>query len=96
MSKQAGYRRAPDDAVLVRPLDDITLIYHRPSGQTHMVVSPVPEIWGAMDPAVAMDADQVRERLALSYELDDAEEDMRAAIAAHLDEMAALGLVRRA
>ncbi len=96
MSKQTGYRRAPDDAVILRPLDDITLLYHRPSGQTHMVVSPVPEIWAAMDPATVMDADQVRERLALSYELDDAKEDMRAAIAAHLDEMAALGLVRRA
>ncbi|MGK2912054.1 MAG: HPr-rel-A system PqqD family peptide chaperone, partial [Sphingobium sp.] len=29
-------------------LDDIVLIYHRPSGQTHRVASPVPESLAAL------------------------------------------------
>lgn len=89
------YRREPDGAVVVRPLDGITLFYHRPSGQTHMVVSPVPEIFAAMDADAAIDVETVHDRLARSFDLGEAEA-ANAAIAAHLEEMAALGLVRRA
>jgi PqqD family protein of HPr-rel-A system len=82
--------------MIVRPLDDITLIYHRPSGQTHLTVSPVPEILdvmqafdGPMSPA------EIVGRLSERFDLGDPDE-AQAGVAAHLDELAALGLVRSA
>lgn len=82
------------DAMIVRALDDIVLIYHRPSGQTHMVASPVPEILAALGDT-ALGAGDVVAVLSAQFDMGDAAEAV-AAIAAHLDEMAALGLVRRA
>lgn len=95
MTAERRYRRDADDAVVVRPLDDISLLYHRPSGQTHMMVSPVPEIWAALDADAAMDVAALHDRLAQSFELGEADA-AHAAIARHLEELAALGLVRRA
>lgn len=85
------YRAEPDAALVVRPLDDIVLLYHRPSGQTHMVVSPVPEILQAL--RMGGDAAAVHDRLAHTHDLGPREEAI-AAIAAHLADMAAIGLVR--
>lgn len=78
--------------MIVQALDDITLIYHRPSGQTHMVVSPVPEILAAMGPD-ALSIDEVLSTLSGAFEIGDPVEALPI-IAAHLDEMAAIGLVR--
>lgn len=87
------FRAEPADALIVRPLDDITLIYHRPSGQTHMVMSPVPEILSALDgPMTAAD---LLAHLLRDYDLGDPAEAM-AAIETHLAELDALGLVRTA
>lgn len=94
MSASNRYLAEPEEAVVARALDDITLFYHRPSGQTHMVVSPVPEILAALRLDGAGDAVAVYARMIQSYDLGDAEA-ARAAIARHLDEMAQLGLVRR-
>jgi PqqD family protein of HPr-rel-A system len=88
------YLAEPEEAIVMRVLDDITLLYHRPSGQTHMVVSPVPEILDALHRDGAGDVGAVLARLALSYDLGEVDA-ARVAIAAHLDEMAQLGLVRR-
>jgi PqqD family protein of HPr-rel-A system len=93
MTGKQLYRAEPDDALLVRPLDDLALFYHRPSGQTHMVVSPVPEILAALREGEA-DAATIGGRLARDFDLGPPDE-ATAAIAAHLDEMAALGVVRR-
>ena len=43
------YRIDPRDACRACALDDLTLLYHARSGQTHMVISPVPEILAAME-----------------------------------------------
>lgn len=87
------YRAEPETALVVRPLDDILLFYHRPSGQTHMVVSPAPEILQALRAGGDGDAAAVYDRLAQTHDLGPREEAI-AAIAAHLADMAAIGLVR--
>ncbi len=92
----AAFLPEPASALVVRPLDDITLIYHRPSGQTHLTVSPVPEMLASLREAGApLTPEQLVERLSARFDLGEAVE-AEAAIAAHLDELAALGLVRRA
>ncbi len=49
MTSLPRYRAIPATDLIVRPLADIALVYHRPSGQTHMVASPVPEILAALE-----------------------------------------------
>ena len=88
------YCREERDAIAACALDDITLLYHRPSGQTHMVISPVPEILDALDEAVPSTAAEVHDRLADRYELGDAD-GVIALIDSHLAELTALGLARR-
>jgi PqqD family protein of HPr-rel-A system len=88
---QGLYRAEPAGEILVRPLDDVTLIYHRRSGQTHIVISPVPEILAALGEDMASAAD-ILFRLSGDYDLGDPAEAL-AGVTAHLDELAALGLV---
>jgi PqqD family protein of HPr-rel-A system len=94
MTGQFLYSPEPVDALIVRPLDDIVLIYHRPSGQTHMVMSPVPEILAALQADGQGSALAMHDRLAVDYDLGEAGA-ATAEIAAHLEELAALGLVHR-
>ena len=94
MASLIRYIAAPATDLIVRPLADITLIYHRASGQTHMVASPVPEILAALADG-PLDSVALHARLTADYDMGDPA-DAIAAIATHVDEMAALGLVRRA
>ena len=87
------YCRLGADAIAACVLDDITLLYHRASGQTHMVISPVPEILEALDEAAPCTATEVHDRLTNRYELAEAA-DITALVDAHLAELTALGLVR--
>lgn len=80
--------------MLLRPLDDLTLIYHRPSGQTHIVASPVPEILAALDGGV-MDADALLTALSRDHDLGEPQA-ARTELQMHLTDLCALGLVRRA
>ena len=84
------YRAADPATLRIVPLDALTLIYHRASGITHVVDSPVPELLAALDEPLAIDA--LLARLAERFELGDADP---AALAARLDELAAAGLVER-
>lgn len=74
--------------------DGFAILYHRPSGMTHVVASPVPEMLDAIagDPA---DVAQIVTRLAAEHDLagEGALEDI---VAARLEELEAAGLVRRA
>jgi PqqD family protein of HPr-rel-A system len=94
MTASNRYRPEPESAIVVRPLDDIILLYHRPSGQTHMVVSPVPEILAALHVEGEGDARAVHDRMAQSYDLGEREAAL-VVLSGHLEEMAQLGLVRR-
>lgn len=80
--------------MLLRPIDDLTLIYHRPSGQTHIVASPVPEILAVLAGGL-MDADALLAALSQDHDLGE-RQAARAELTMHLDDLCALGLVRRA
>jgi len=86
------YRAEPAHAYVLRVLEDLTLIFHRPSGLTHIVVEPVPQILAVMADD-ALTVDEVLGRLAADFDLSD-DASARDAIVARLGELAALGLVR--
>ncbi len=70
-------------------LDGLTALYHRPSGQTHLLAEPVPQILAALG-SEALTAPALLARLAKDHALEgDAE-----ALEARLHELAAAGLVR--
>lgn len=74
-------------------LDGLTAFYHRPSGLTHILAPPAPQILDAVA-ANPADAAEIVARIAAEFELEEA--DPAAAIGARLDELEAAGLVRRA
>ena len=93
MTASHAYRRDPQDDVTACALDDIMLLYHHRSGQTHMVISPVPEILDRMAPDETITVRDMHDRLARDFDLGPADA-AQAQIAVHLDALVALGLVR--
>ncbi len=85
------YRAASPDGLIVAPVDLLTAIYHRASGQTHLMASPAPEILDALGRG-PLDADALLARLRADYDLVDADP---VALVARLDELVATGLVDR-
>ena len=85
------YRAAPPETLRIVPLDALTLVYHRASGITHIVDSPVPEILETLA-AAPLSADDLLVRLSERFDLVDADP---LALAGRLDELAAVGLVER-
>lgn len=90
--EQERYARVPLSTLRVVPLDEMTLIYHRASGQTHVVAPPVPELIEVMDEAPANVATLLA-RLAERFDLGDPD---AAALTARLEELVDIGLVIRA
>jgi len=90
----AGAIYIADDADAVRSvaLDGLVALFHLPSGMTHIVAPPAPQILEALQQGPA-DARTLLARIAAIYEL---EEGSAEAIAARLDELETAGLVRRA
>lgn len=86
------YARVPLSTLRIVPLDAMTLIYHRASGQTHVVASPVPELIEVLDDTPC-DIATLLARLGEHFDLGDPD---AAALAARLDELADVGLVVRA
>lgn len=74
-------------------IDGLSIIYHRPSGITHVVASPVPEMLAVIadDPA---DVAGIIVRLSAAHDLS-GEDKLEEIIAARLEELEAAGLVRR-
>jgi PqqD family protein of HPr-rel-A system len=72
-------------------LDGLVLIFHAPSGITHIVAMPAPEILDALGEGPA-DAAELLRRLAAHFDI---EADGGEAIQARLGELEAAGLVRR-
>ena len=85
------YRAASPDSLIVAPVDLLTAIYHRASGQTHLMASPAPEILKALAEA-PLDAAALLAKLRADYDLVDADP---VALAARLDELVETGLVER-
>ncbi len=86
------YRAPPAEALLTAELDSFTAIFHRPSGITHLLASPAPEILTALADA-PLDLDGLLARLSDRFDLADADD---AALAARLDELMVAGLVEAA
>ncbi|WP_327751841.1 HPr-rel-A system PqqD family peptide chaperone [Sphingobium sp. SJ10-10] len=87
------YCQDSPDAIASCVLEDMVLLYHRPSGQTHMVISPVPEILATLEEGAALTAGEVHVELTRLYDLGPAEEAVPQ-VEAHLAELTTLGLVR--
>lgn len=85
------YRAAPAATLRIEPLDSLTLIYHRASGITHVVDSPVPELLAVLGDA-AFTLDETLAALAAAHDLIDPD---AVALEARLDELVAAGLVER-
>ena len=88
----AGPLYIADAAMRAVALDGLTLIFHEPSGMTHIVAPPAPEILDALRHGPA-DREEILRRLAKGFEVAEAPLD---ALHARLDELEAAGLVRRA
>ncbi len=88
----AGQLYAADPSGEVRrvELDGLTALFHLPSGMTHIVAPPAPQILDALGEGPA-DAGEILIRMRRLYEVADGEE----AVAARLAELEAVGLVRR-
>jgi len=79
-----------EDAVRAFELDGLTALYHRPSGMTHILAPPAPQILEALADEPG-DAEAILRRIGERFEVE-AEDG---AIAARLAELEAAGLVRR-
>jgi PqqD family protein of HPr-rel-A system len=87
------YIADPEDEVSVVALDGLSVLYHAPSGMTHIVVAPAPEILAALRDGPA-DAPELLRRLSERYAFEGDEAEV--AIHARLGELEEAGLVRRA
>lgn len=86
------YHAEPAEALRIVPLDDFTLVFHRPSGLTHLVAAPAPEILAALAGG-PLARDALLAHLVRTYDLADAAPE---ALDARLAELIAVGLVRAA
>ncbi|AMO71862.1 HPr-rel-A system PqqD family peptide chaperone [Sphingorhabdus sp. M41] len=87
------YRAAPKDDLIWHDLDSMTLIFHRPSGITHMLADPVPAIIEVMEDA-PLSAAEIASRLTASFDVE-AGADSENIVLARMEELLALGLVSR-
>jgi len=83
---------SPADLRVAR-LDGLVALFHAPSGMTHVVAPPAPQILEALHEGPG-DARAILDRIRARYDVE--EEEAAASIAARLDELEAAGLVRRA
>lgn len=86
------YIADPADQRTVVVLETLVAVFHVPSGATHLLAPPAPEILDALGEGPA-DIDAILARLRRAHDVPD--EGAREAIAARLDELEASGLVRR-
>ena len=85
------YIADPGNALRAAELDGLTALYHRPSGMTHILAPPAPQILDALAEGPG-DAESIVARIGERFEV----EADSGAIEARLAELEAAGLVRRA
>lgn len=91
MPAEARYCAATAGDLVRVELDTLTAVYDRRSGQTHLLASPLPEMLEALG-ADEWTVESFAARLTDTFELA-GDGEARALIAAHLAELAALGLI---
>ncbi|WP_076071177.1 HPr-rel-A system PqqD family peptide chaperone [Sphingomonas montana] len=79
-------------------IEGFAVVFHAPSGMTHLLAPPLPEILAEIAPDAdgrggGATAEEIVARLRATYELDG---DVAAVVAARLAELHAAGLVRAA
>lgn len=84
------WRAPPAGSLLVHRLDPLVAVFHRPSGTTHLLASPAPEILDMLAPAPLTAAELLH---ALAARFDLGEEGDPDALAERLEELAVAGLV---
>jgi PqqD family protein of HPr-rel-A system len=77
------------DVVRSVELEGLTLLYHRPSGATHVLAPPAPQILDVLREGAAS-LSELQARMAARFDLAGGEEEL----AARLAELEAAGLVR--
>ena len=87
------YRTDPEAQLRSVELDGLALLFHVPSGMTHIVAPPAPQILDVLRDGPA-DAAAILERMRGRYDLD--KDAGPGAIEARLAELEAAGLVSRA
>ena len=88
------YRADPPEARRLIELDGVALIFHLPSGLTHIVAPPAPQILNALGEG---DADRAALLGRLQRDFDFADDgDLADALSARIAELEAAGLVWRA
>lgn len=92
MGGDAVYHAAPVETLLVAPLDIFVAVFHRPSGITHLLTAPAPQILDVLRPDGAT-LDEAIARLQAQYALADADPRV---LRERLDELVAAGLVHAA
>jgi PqqD family protein of HPr-rel-A system len=85
------YATDPPGSLRRVDLDGLAALFHAPSGMTHVVAPPAPEILEALAEGPA-DAAAILARMRRRYDID----GNAAAVAARLGELEQAGLVRRA
>lgn len=83
----------PAGRLRLEALDPLVAAYDRASGQTHLLLAPMPEILGVLEAGPA-DAPAIEAALQREHGLEPGP-DNRALLLARLEELAALGLVER-
>jgi PqqD family protein of HPr-rel-A system len=86
------YAGDPPEMFRTVGLEGLTLLYHRPSGLTHFLAPPAPQILEALAAGPASAA-EIAASIEEKFEIDS--EDPATAIAARLAELEAAGLVWR-
>ncbi len=87
------YRAAAKDDLIWYGLDSMTLLFHRPSGITHMLADPVPAIFEVMG-NIPLTVPEIASGLDALFDID-ADVDAEDIVLARLEELFALGLVSR-
>ncbi|MGB7404860.1 MAG: HPr-rel-A system PqqD family peptide chaperone [Pacificimonas sp.] len=82
------------DVVRVEPLDDLTLAFHRLSGETHILSKETEALYAAVSTSGAT-VDQIIDQLIKRFGSIESESGVKPTIAARLDELVSLGLLSR-
>jgi PqqD family protein of HPr-rel-A system len=91
----ARYRADPPAMRPCVVAEGMTLLFHRPSGATHVLLPPAPEILDMLAEEAA-DAETLTRRIAAEFLVEASDEPIAEVVAARLAELEAAGLVSRA
>ena len=80
----------PEDCFRAVELDGLTALYHRPSGMTHILAAPAPQLLAALG-GKPLTLGELSAVIAEQFDLEQAD-----ALEARLEELEAAGLVSRA